>query len=162
MRQAMTSDSALQAARMRLAGGQADAAAAACHALLLANPADADARHLFGRCLAALGRLEDAAAEFQRTLAVRADHYPTLVDLGVTYSVLGNHRDAQRVLMAAHAADSRPAEVHFALGLCRLGLGDLAGAEEGFRGAIARNPRFPDAHNNLGLIFDRRGQLDEA
>ena len=69
MRQAMTSDSALQAARMRLAGGQADAAAAACHALLLANPADADARHLFGRCLAALGRLEDAAAEFQRTLA---------------------------------------------------------------------------------------------
>jgi predicted O-linked N-acetylglucosamine transferase (SPINDLY family) len=152
----------LQAAGALLARGEAETAAAACRALLNSNPLDLDARHLHGRCLAALGHLGDAVSEFRSALALRADHLPALVDLGVAYALLGNHRDAHQVLQSARALDARPAEVHFALGLSELGLNELQAAEVSFRRAIARNARFAAAHNGLGVVLERRGQLSES
>jgi protein O-GlcNAc transferase len=161
-KQSARNASALQAVRSRLASGQPAAAAGECHALLVANPGDSDTRHLYGRCLAALGRLDDAVTEFRRVLKVSSKHFPALVDLGVTYSLQGNHVEARQVLRTARTLDRRPAEVHFALGLCCLGVGELDEAGQCFRDAIARNPRFPDAHNNLGVALDRQGLLAEA
>jgi protein O-GlcNAc transferase len=152
----------LQRARATLGSGQAEAAARACQKLLSANPRDIDARYLHGRCLAAQGRWRDAAFEFRRVLAARSNFFTAMVDLGIAETFQGNYHGAQILLEHARTLDARPAELHFALGLCRMGSEDYAGAANAFRDAIARNPRFPDALNNLGVACDRIGGLAEA
>src|ERR1700722_71675 len=152
----------LQRARATLVGGQAEAAARACRRLLSANPRDVDARYLHGRCLAAQGRCRDAAFEFRRVLEARSDFLTAMVDLGIAETFQGNYHVAQILLEHARTLDPRPAELHFALGLCRMGFDDYLGAANAFRDAISRNPRFPDALNNLGVACDRIGRMAEA
>jgi protein O-GlcNAc transferase len=152
----------LQRARAALGSGQAQAAARTCQKLLTANPRDVDARYLHGRCLAALGRWQDAAADFRRVLSARSGFFSAMIDLGIAETFQGNYRDAHQLLEHARALDPRPAELHFALGLCRMGFADYLGAATAFRDAAARNPQFPDAFNNLGVACDRLGQLPEA
>jgi protein O-GlcNAc transferase len=152
----------LQRARAALGSGQAQAAARTCQKLLTANPRDVDARYLHGRCLAALGRWQDAAADFRRVLSARSGFFAAMIDLGIAETFQGNYSEAQELLEHARALDPRPAELHFALGLCRMGFADNAGAASAFRDAIARHPQFPDAFNNLGVACDRLGQLPEA
>lgn len=40
--------------------------------------------------------------------------------------------------------------------------GDVTAARAGYEQALAKNPRDPEAINNLGLVLERAGQLDEA
>ena len=56
-------------------------------------------------------------------------------------------------------------QAHFAyfnLGATLSNLGELAGAEEAYRRAIALAPEFIQPHLNLGLIMERQGLLDKA
>jgi protein O-GlcNAc transferase len=145
-----------------LNGGDARAAARACQKILTDNPRHVEARYLHGRCLAALGHWPEAACEFRRVLEARADFFAALVDLGIAETLAGNYAVALTVLERACLIDRRPAPVHFGLGLCRLGLGQPGAAVQAFRDAIARNPAFPDAVNNLGVAHDRLGQQPEA
>jgi protein O-GlcNAc transferase len=149
-------------ARATLSRGQAEGAARLCAKLLIADPRDVEASHLQGRCLAALGRWTDAIAVFRRVLSVQPLFYPALVDLGVALASAGAYPESRKLLEDARALDERPAELHFGLGLCGLGLGDLPAAEVAFRNALSRNARFPDAYNNLGVVYDRLGRLPEA
>jgi predicted O-linked N-acetylglucosamine transferase (SPINDLY family) len=159
----MTSDdAALARASSALQRGDAALALRTCESLLSVNSRDAAARHLRGRCVAAMGRLDEAVREFTRTLADQPAHFPALADLGVALAALGRHREASRQLAAALARDDRPAELHFALGQCRFACGELRGAAESFAAAIARRPEFADAHNNLGVVLDRAGDPDTA
>jgi protein O-GlcNAc transferase len=152
----------LQRARATLSSGRAEAAARACQKLLSANPRDIDARYLHGRCLAAQGRWREAASEFRRVLAARSNFFTAMVDLGIAETFQGNYHGAQILLEHARTLDPRPAELHFALGLCRMGFDDYLGAAHAFQDAISRNPQFPDALNNLGVACDRLGRTTEA
>lgn len=51
---------------------------------------------------------------------------------------------------------------YFNLGATLSGLGDLSGAEEAYRNAIALAPGFVQPRLNLGLLFERAGQPDKA
>jgi protein O-GlcNAc transferase len=152
----------MQRARAALGAGDPRAAARLLQKVLTDNPRDVEARYLHGRCLAAQARWRDAASEFRRVLSARSGFLPAMVDLGIADAFDGNYQAAQALLEEASAIDSRPAELHFGLGLSRLGLGDSLGAARAFEEAIARNPQFPDAYNNLGVAYDRLGQLTEA
>jgi predicted O-linked N-acetylglucosamine transferase (SPINDLY family) len=152
----------IQRAREALGGGDANAAARICRRLLTDNPGNHDARYLHGRSLAALARWRDAAGEFRRVLSAPGGSVAAMIDLGIAEAFAGNYQEAMTVLDQARALDARPAELHFAMGLCRLGIGDNGGAADAFREAIARNANFPDAHNNLGVAYDRLGRLADA
>lgn len=54
------------------------------------------------------------------------------------------------------------ADLHYRLGILRRQLGDLDGAIEAFRRALAINPRYVKALNRLGLALRDRGADDEA
>lgn len=153
---------ALEEARSALQRGNAHFALRTCEALLSANSRDAAARHLRGRCVAAMGMLDEAVRDFSETLAIEPTHFPALADLGVALAALGRHQQASEQLAAALARDNRPAELHFALGQCRLACGELCGAAESFAATIARRPDFADAYNNLGVTLDRLGKLADA
>lgn len=152
----------LQRAGAALRSGQPKIAINICEKLLTDRPRHIEARHLRGRCWAALGRFENAVTDFRRVLTDQGDFFPAWVDLGISEALRGNFQDARSVLERARALDSRPAEVHFGLGLCALEFGDNQQAIDAFRGAIERNPRFPDAFNNLGVAYDRLGDLPQA
>jgi Tfp pilus assembly protein PilF len=48
------------------------------------------------------------------------------------------------------------------LGACYLEMKDLDNAEKRFRKALDLNSRMPNAHFNLALIYEARGQLSQA
>jgi protein O-GlcNAc transferase len=152
----------LQSATAALQSGNAELARRTCDTWLSKNPRDVGVLHLRGRCMAALGSMEIAAQDFQRALKVQPNHFLALADLGIALSALGKHRDAAGHLAGALAQDDRPAELHFALGQCRLESGDLRGAAESFTAAIARRPNFADAYVNLGVVLDRAGDTTNA
>lgn len=152
----------LQRAGAALRSGQPKLAIGICEKLLTVRPRHIEARHLRGRCWAALGSWENAVIDFRRVLTDQGDFFPAWVDLGIAEALRGNFTDARPVLERALAMDSRPAEVHFGLGLCALQFGDHPQAVSALRGAIERNPRFPDAYNNLGVAYDRMGELPQA
>ncbi|HTV96589.1 MAG TPA: tetratricopeptide repeat protein [Steroidobacteraceae bacterium] len=152
----------LKQARAALSRGDAGDAGRRSAELLSADPRDVEARHLRGRCHAALGHWSDAAAEFRRVLSDRPGFLPAMRDLGMVQAMAGEYREAQALLERARALDPRPAEPYFGLGLCRMGLDDMRGAAQEFRDAIARNPRLLDAHNHLGVVHDRLGELPRA
>jgi predicted O-linked N-acetylglucosamine transferase (SPINDLY family) len=106
--------------------------------------------------------LEEAVTDFRRVLADQGNFFPAWVDLGITEALRGNFTDARSVLERALAMDSRPAEVHFGLGLCALETGDYPRAIDAFQQTLTRNPQFPDAYNNLGVAYDRQGELPQA
>ena len=58
--------------------------------------------------------------------------------------------------------DPNLTEAHDNLGLNKLALGRLEGAEYEFRQAIALDPSFSQAHGNLGITLQKRGKLEEA
>ena len=55
-----------------------------------------------------------------------------------------------------------PVSDEVSLGLCALQAGEYPRAISAFRSAIERNPRFPDAFNNMGVAHDRLGELTQA
>lgn len=152
----------MNAARAALSSGRPELAERELRTFLISHAEDVDARYFFARSLAALGRLNDAVAEFSRLLALRPDHPQAAVQLGVAHSCLGDHQAALEVLEQARRRQPQSAELHFALGLCQLGLDDVPAAAASFRGALARNMRIPDVYNNLGAALFRLGQFPEA
>ena len=152
----------LQRAQAALASGDPSEARRVSGLLLLADPSDVEARHLSGRCYAALGDWQNAAVEFARALALQPDFYRALLDLGVAHALCGRHREAHPLLMRAHSVDASPAELHLALGLCGLARGTAADAVTAFRAALARRPGWADALNNLGVAYDRLGDTEQA
>jgi protein O-GlcNAc transferase len=155
-------DDTLQQARATLSKGDAVEAARMCANLLLADPKDAEARHLNGRCRAALEKWSEAVAEFRQALQIRPGYLSAMVDLGVALASMGDYSEAHQLLKQARAQDARPATLHYALGLCLRGVGDLDGAARGFRDALERNPRLAAAQIGLGGVLLRMGQTPAA
>lgn len=51
------------------------------------------------------------------------------------------------------------AQVYFRLGNLYFDAGDLAGAEQSYKRAIAEDPTHASAHHNLGVVYRRRGDI---
>ena len=65
-------------------------------------------------------------------------------------------------IVAGAAAQEPSATVAFREGVAAHERGDLPGAAEAYRRAIEINPRFAEAHANLGAVLARLGQYQEA
>jgi protein O-GlcNAc transferase len=146
----------MKGALAALSVGRAGAAAQQLRAYLSVNAQDVDARYHYARSLAALGELQQAAGEFRRLLRIQPGHLAAIIDLGIALAFAGEYRDALAVLDQAAGIDPPPAALHFASGLCRLGLGDLPEAEASFRDAIARGLRIAEVYDHLGVAVSRQ------
>jgi predicted O-linked N-acetylglucosamine transferase (SPINDLY family) len=158
----MNRDEALLQAKSSFASGSIDEALRICDRLLAANASDAEVRYFRGRCRAARGEWREAAADFQRVLALLPKFQPAMLALGIARQSAGEPAAAREILEQARALDARPAEVHFALGNAALQAGALPEAIDAFLATLTRNPHLPEAHNNLGVALDRSGALPEA
>lgn len=152
----------LNGAIAALTGGRPEIAAAALRRFLSSNTRDEDARYWYARSLAAQGLFEGAAGEFQRLLTMRPDHARAAVDLGLALAFSGDHSGGLAVLERATFIGPRPAELHFARGICLLGLDDPPAAASSFRSALEENLHIPEVYDNLGAALFRMQQYTEA
>ena len=115
-----------------------------------------------GMCLAGLGRVDEAVADYRRALALRPAFFEALANLGNLLELNGRYADAEDVYRRALALKADAAPVLNGYGICLLAREDLKQAADAFARAVAADPAFATGHNNLGNTLARLEQFDDA
>lgn len=95
-------------------------------------------------------------------------HADLAINLGGAYVLLRKWDDAVDILTPAAEANPGNAMLWSNLAAAHLGRLELAGpraqlqAIEAYKHALQADPKAPNVHYNLGLIFKERGELDRA
>lgn len=146
-------------------GDPAGAEAAYRRALRL-DPTLADAHASRAGALRSLGRAEEGERSAARALALDPAHAEALVNLA-------DSRLARRQSVSAETAARRALAVrdelrgglpagHMALGSALAAQNRFDEAEAAYRAALAGNPRYGEAWENLGALLAKLGRFDES
>ncbi len=152
----------IAAARLARAAGQREASLAWLRTAIRLQPAHAGLRTEAAVDLAALGRTDEAEAEYRAVLHLHPGHPGAHVGLGHAARRRGDRQAALGHFQAAW--DANPAQVQpgleAAAELCQLGRVD--DAEALYQAVLARSPGQPGALLGLATCARRRGDLTAA
>jgi predicted O-linked N-acetylglucosamine transferase (SPINDLY family) len=125
-------------------------------------PRDASVAYSLGEAFRAARRLDEAAAWYGRSLALKPDLGDAQNALGGVLAEAGRLREA--ALVFQRLADAHPGQprLRYNLGVVQRGLGRLADAETSFRRSLELDPNHPDGLNNLATVLIELGRPDEA
>ncbi len=143
--------------------GRYDEAVAAYEEVIAETPEWWEAHANLGICHARNGRMERAEAAFRRGLE-DCPGSPEIRD-ELAAHLLAQGGDLQEALKLSEEAVAlgRDEIRHLiTLGEVRLALGDDEGTAEAYRAVLALDPENPDAHLELGILHERRGETAEA
>jgi len=126
------------------------------------SPRDPEIRYLLGVCERESGDLPGAVRSFRKALKLDSQYAPAYHGLGLTYCRLRQPRPARNALQKAVRLNPARAEFHNDLGYLALVSGQLKEAEASFRRSIALTPQYTVAVNNLGICLVLAGRPDEA
>ncbi len=131
-------------------------------AALAANPADADALHLFGVLRHQQGQHAEAADLVGRAVALRPDDAALQLNLGNALRALGRLDEAiERFRNALTLAPEFP-PAHYNLGNAYAALQRHHDAVAAFERALRLTPDDASIHNNLGNALNATGRHDDA
>ena len=82
--------------------------------------------------------------------------------MGILQSKKGLYSNAVRELEEALVLECDPARGSYYLGICFNQLDRIEDAERAFHQAIAADPHFDRAWYQLGIVWDRKGDVDRA
>ncbi len=108
--------------------------------------------------LAAEGKLEESARQFEEALRLDAREAAAHQNLIVVYGKLGRDADAGRHYREAIRLQPGDAESHFNYGVLLARRGRFPEAREAFEKAIKANSGHADARTNLGYIAEAQGE----
>ncbi len=108
------------------------------------------------------GRLNDAAAGYQRVLDIAPEQTIALHYLGIVSHQIGNSAEGARLIAEALRLEPSNAEAHNNLGIVLRSLGRLDDALASYERALSLNPDYPEAHNNAGNALRELDRLDAA
>lgn len=130
---------------------------------LAVDPAYPEGNLNLGSMYMELGEVEPAIGAFERERALDPDDARNLASLAQALDRAGRTEEAEQVYTEAEAGglEDAPALYNHALILERLNR-PAAEAEAMYRRAVAADPSFADAWNNLGVLLARQGRLEEA
>ncbi|NKJ47579.1 hypothetical protein CIC12_12660 [Burkholderia sp. SG-MS1] len=144
--------------------GRFDEALASYRDVLALDSNMAEAHFNAGNAYHAQGRHDAALASFERALALRPDYVEAHVNLGSLIGRLGDYAGAEAHYRRAVAL--RPNPTHLVcLGGSLAAQGPLKedGEEEGlYRQALALDPHYADAHQNLAWLLLKRGDYRQG
>jgi tetratricopeptide (TPR) repeat protein len=143
--------------------GRYDEAVVAYEEVIAETPEWWEAHANLGICHARNGRMERAEAAFRRGLA-DCPGSPEIRD-ELAAHLLAQGGDLQEALKLSEEAVAlgRDEIRHLiTLGEVKLALEDDEGAAEAYRAVLALDPENPDAHLELGILHERRGEAAEA
>jgi tetratricopeptide (TPR) repeat protein len=107
------------------------------------------------------GNYPAAVRAYERGLAVDPDNVELLNSLGFALFQEGKSREAIVALEKAVAADPKHWKSHNNLALAAIDVGELEMAEAHYRESLAIQPQ-PAIYNDLGVVLEREGLVDEA
>jgi superkiller protein 3 len=147
--------------------GELDRADKALRAAVAADARYADAHYTLGALLLARRDLGAAAGSLRRAIALRPDvpgaHYTLARVLQAGGDEAGARAEfAEADRIRRRAAVEQEASVWTALGTGKLDAGDLLGAVDTLRRAIAVDDGYAPAHYQLGRAFQRLGEPDAS
>jgi Flp pilus assembly protein TadD len=82
--------------------------------------------------------------------------------MGILQSKKGLYANAIHALKEGLALDCDPARGNYYLGICFNQLDKIEEAERAFERVVAADPRFDRAWYQLGIVWDRKGDVDRA
>ncbi|QIN84266.1 tetratricopeptide repeat protein [Rubrobacter tropicus] len=143
--------------------GRYDEAVAAYEEVIAETPEWWEAHANLGICHARNGHLQRAEAAFRRGLEdcpgspeIRDELAAHLLSQG------GDLQEALKLSEEAVALGRDEIRHLVTLGEVRLALGDDEGTAEAYRTVLSLDPENPDAHLELGILHERRGETSEA
>ena len=141
--------------------GQPERARVLCEHALARGP-HAGAHQLVAVLDLQHGRAADARHHAQASLALRADHVPTLIVAGDAALALRDPQEAAQAFERAIALAPGHADAWFKLALARQDLREFDAAAAALREALRLKPDSPEAEVNLGIVLQEAGRLYEA
>jgi tetratricopeptide (TPR) repeat protein len=123
---------------------------------------DADAHLNLGRALRELGRLDEAAANCRRAIALKPDFAVAHCNLSIIHNLQGAFEAALE--SAIRAIELRPEfiEAHLNGAAALVGQHRFAEAEAAYRRALALQPNSADILEDLGRVLIQLNRFDEA
>jgi tetratricopeptide (TPR) repeat protein len=136
--------------------------ALACYRHVLSlDPTSAEAHFSAGNTYQAQGDHGAAIASFEQALALRANYAEAHVNLGSLIGKLGDYAGAESHYRRAVAL--KPVPTHLVCLGGSIGAQGRLDEEEGFyRRALAHDPHYADAHQNLAWLLLKRGDYKEG
>lgn len=128
---------------------------------LALDPAHAPSLKLLGTVQFKKKNFQEAAAAFERYLALHPDDSEAHTSLGITCQELGQADRAESEYQRAIALDGNP-EAGFGLAKLYYDQNKLEAALEIISGAIQKNPRSAAYHNLQGVVLNQMGKYGEA
>jgi tetratricopeptide (TPR) repeat protein len=107
-------------------------------------------------------REPEAAAEFQKTLAINPGHSGAANNLGNIYLREGKTQEAIAAFQIAVKSDSEIKAVHFNLAMALQKAGSWNDAAAEYEADLKIDPTNSDAHFNLATLLQARGQYRDA
>jgi tetratricopeptide (TPR) repeat protein len=138
-------------------------AVAAYEEVIEATPDWWEAHANLGICHARNGELERAEATFRRGLEDCPGSPEIRDELAAHLLALGkNLPEALRLSEEAVALGRDEIRHLITLGEARLALGDEKGSAQAYEAVISLDPENPEAHLELGILNERRGEMEKA
>lgn len=129
------------------------------------QPSSPDAHYCLGLAWGAAGNMPEAAAEFQKALALQPAHSLAMLGLSGVYRETGRTREAIDLCLRAAAARPRDAQPQLKLAVLYLDSRQYADAARAAAEALRIEPDFDGAylaHYCLGLAYGQSGSLQAA
>jgi tetratricopeptide (TPR) repeat protein len=104
----------------------------------------------------------NAVEVYNAILAIRADHAPSLINLGTIHYNRREFEQAEKMYRKATVSDPEYALAFFDLGNVLDEMQRLPEAIVAYQRAVALVPQYADAHYNLALAYERQGQRRRA
>ena len=145
-----------------LAGGAYDEAQGLLLVAYARNPQSPELLRLLGGVLFVTGEYLNSAIALKKAEALAPLDARSRFTLAMAYIVLRRRQWARPELEALAAADARNPLYPYWLARLEYDEEHYAAAVDGFRRALALDPEYLKAHDNMGLALDALGRYDEA
>jgi len=129
---------------------------------LAVTPPNLAIQNTLGYALQRSGRLDEAAAHFEKALQMKPDEYMSLLNMGVNRFYQGRVPEAIDYAQAAIRSQADAPKAYNLLGMALAKQNHNEAALEAVRRAVELAPKDADIRNNLGLALARLGRIPEA
>ena len=148
---------------MMFGTGQARKGVAIASQYAAANPGRSQAHFIYATALASEKKLDQALAEYQKTLQIDPKSVAAYIRIGQISEIKGQPDAAISAYQSALALQPNSSVINNAIGNVYLGKGDLKSAGKYFQASLSQNSHDPVAANNLAWIYAVQGEnLDMA